>query len=47
MEPSIDICHAKLEMIEKKMEWFVRDGFDKAGTLMVGDLMLLKRESNR
>jgi hypothetical protein len=41
-----DICQPKLEMIEKKIDWWVRDAFDKLGTLMVGDLIVLKHESD-
>lgn len=41
-----DICQPKPEMIEKKMDWWVRDGYDKLGTLMVGDLIVLKHETN-
>jgi hypothetical protein len=40
-----DICQPKSEMVDKHMDWFVRDGFDKVGTLMVGDLMVVKHET--
>jgi hypothetical protein len=40
-----DICQPKAEMLEKKMDWLVRDGFDKVGTLMLGDLIVSKHET--
>ena len=40
-----DICTPKPEMLEKDLEWLVRDGFDPMGTLMVGDLRVKKHET--
>jgi hypothetical protein len=41
-EHLFDICMPTAQMIENDLEWFVRDGFDQAGTLLLGDLRVKK-----
>jgi hypothetical protein len=41
-----DICSPKPEMIEKNMDWIVRDGFSQFGTLAVGDLRVIKHTTS-
>ncbi|MCP4760630.1 MAG: hypothetical protein GY870_02540 [archaeon] len=36
----------KKEMIENNIDWMIRDGYNNAGTLMLGDLYLKKFETN-
>lgn len=41
-----DICSPKQEMMEKNLEWIVRDGFPQFGTLAVGDLRVMKHSTS-
>jgi len=41
-----EIAQPNPEMIEKNIDWSVKDGYDIAGSLLVGDLRVIKNETN-
>jgi len=40
-----EIAQPSNTMISNNMDWMVRDGFDVAGTLLIGDLRVIKQET--
>lgn len=41
-----EIAQPNPEMIEKNLDWSIKDGYDVAGTLLVGDLWVIKNDTN-